>query len=388
MVAGLAVRFVGSPVLVRFPVNTDQKLQYTGTATVYTSPSTMLPLATPIKVPLSIERTIKVKSASYSQVVVDETINMTFAGTTRTEAYQYVMNRRSMQLLDSSQSFAFGKSSNTMSPAGSYRINLPMGTSSSRDYTAWAPETDSAITITPTGPAHHSLVADTQVITFRTNLDHTVAPYYLAYLQSEGLPTKLAAGTVTAELQAHGANPTQVLAAVAPHLTTTQLAALEQAFSQPVPLTYSYFQQGQISVQPSTGAIVDASSAREGVSVAPNLSGFAGAAAALAPYASLPAVQKVAAAVTAMSAPQVVMQLTYSQTTASARSVTATADHQADLMALLQWQLPLGLVVLGLVALVAAWLWPERSQAQITVLPAGAPPSHTHGGWTSLRKHA
>lgn len=388
VVLSLVVTFVVSAVLVRFPLGTNQTMTYTGTATVGVNPSTLVPLASPLQFPLTIHRTVKVVSGSYSQAVVDETIHMTFAGSTRTETYQYVMNRRSMQLLTSPRSYAFGAAANRMSPNGSYRIEFPMSTAAVT-YLAWAPETDSTATATPAGSAHRNAASGAQVLTFDTSLNHPVAPYYLAYLERGGLPVQLPSATVAAELREAGVAPSQLVQAVAPQLSAVQLSELLTDLATPASLTYSYFQQGKISVEPQTGAVIDAGSAREGVSVVAASSGLQRAVTLLAPEASMPAVKRFDALVLAMSHPQTVLSLSYAEIPASIRATAATAAHQADVMNLVQWQLPLILGVLGVVALVLAWPWrPRRTDAQILPVPTG----RTRGGelyeQPPMRRHA
>lgn len=387
-VGGLVVMLVGTPLLVRFPLNIDQKLQYEGTATVYVNPSTGLPLPSPAPFPLNVARQVKVVSGGLSNAVIDETIAITFAGSTRTETYQYVMNRRTMQLVDSPASFAFGNPADSMKPGASYRINLPLSTESNRTYTAWAPETASTVSLTPTGPAHKDANSGDKVVTFNSNLDHQVAPYYLSYLRTEGMPATLSPASVEADLAAHGANVTQVESAVDPYLSAGQKATLADTLAEPIPLTYSYFQQGQVSVEPTTGAIVDAGSSREGVSVTPDLAAMAPAEQILAPYASLPAVQKLAAAVSAVSAPQTVLQMTYAETAASSHSAAQTARHLQSRMSLVQWQIPaalFGLALLALLVLVAGSIRRSRP-GSVHPLPTAERPSGD--GRPELRKGA
>ena len=379
LIGGLGVRYVGDPTLVRFPLNVDQTLHYAGTATEFADPLTAAPLATPAVLPLTIDRRVKVVSGTYGHAVVDESIAMTFGGTTRTETYRYVMDRRTMTLESSAGSYAFGSPANPMPAAGTFRISLPLGTSSQGTYLAWAPQTASAATLTATGPAHHDARSGATVVSFNSNLDHPVAAYYAQWLRGTGAPDTLPVASAVAELTAHGADLGRLLADVGPKVTPAQLSALTAALSRPVPLSYSYFEQGRIAVEPTTGAIVDAGSSREGLSVTPDLSGAQAAEAILAPFANLPSVAAVSRALTALAAPQVVLQLTYDQTPASVRAMADTAHSQAARMALIRWQLPLLLVALGLVvAALGVWRRPRHPGA-VASLPAGgsspAPPA-------------
>lgn len=371
--AAVGVGVAGSPLLVRYPLNVDQKLSYTGTATIYLSPSTATPLASPLRVPLTVDRRVKVVHGNYSQAVVQETELITFAGATHTTTYQYAMNRRDMQLLNGSYTYAFNNPANVMSPAGSYRVNLPFGVSADA-YDAFAPETDSFASATAVGPAHHDAVSGDQVVTLNTKLNHAVAPYYQRYLQGTGIPATLSATAAGAELRAAGADPAQVLRDVAPHLTTAQVAQLTKAFSQAVPLNFGYFQSGQLQVQTKTGAVVAVQVASEGVTATPDLSALAPARAILAPFASLPSVQALARATASLSAPQTVFSMAYSQTPASVRSAAATANAQGARMNLIQWQLPIALGAAAVLLLLVALVWRPRPPAATSHVLYGSQP--------------
>ncbi len=387
VVAGVATWAVVAPALVRFPLNTNQTMQYRGTVTLGANLSNLAPLASPVTLPLQMTRSVKVVSGSFSNATVAEAVNLHFAGVTKSETYQYVMDRRSMQLLNEPGSYAFGTPAERMTPAGSYRITMPMGTSSTRSYQAWAPETNSAVTIVPTGPVHRDTLAGTDVVTFTTNLDHPVAPYYLAYLEKGGLPASLSGTIVQSVLAGQGVNITQVFQAAAGVMNPAELAALQGDLAQPATVSYSYFQNGHVAVQPQTGVIVEAGSTREGVSARISASGLAAAVSALDPLASNnPAVHAFDQAVATLSAPITVLSLSFQQTPASARSMAAVAASNARMMNLLQWQLPVLLAVLGVVAMLIGTLWrPHR--AEVVAMPVRpAAPDHEHE--VPARRHA
>lgn len=386
VVAGVATWAVVAPALVRFPLSTNQTMHYRGTVTLGANLSNLAPLASPVVLPLEVTRTVKVVSGSFGDATVAEAVKLQFAGLTKTETYQYVMDRRSMQLLNAPGSYAFGTPADRMTPAGSYRITMPMGTSSTRSYQAWAPETNSAVTIVPTGPVHRDTLAGTDVVTFTTNLDHQVAPYYLTYLEKGGLPASLSGATVQAVLAAEGVNITQVVQAAAGVMNPAELAALQGDLAQPATVSYSYFQNGHVAVQPQTGVIVEAGSAREGVSARISASGLGAAVSALDPLASNPAVHAFDQAVTTLSAPITVLSLSFQQTPASARSMAAVAAGNARMMNLLQWQLPVLLAVLGVLAVLIGTLWRPR-RAEVVALPVRpAAPEHEHE--LPARRHA
>lgn len=372
--SAVVVRYVGDPVMIRFPLNINQTAHYSGTATVSADPSTLAPLAKPMVFPLQVDRTVKVVSGSYSLAVVDETVKLRFAGTTQTDTYRYVMDRRSMQLVTSPESYALGDKTARMTPAGMFRINLELGANGTRSYKLYAPETNSASVGVPTGPAHRSAAAGVDVVRFDTTLDAPLAPYYLASIQKSGFPAQLTAAQAAAQLQAKGVNTTELVRQVTPFLSGTQLSQLQQALAQPVPLSYHYFQKGWVDVEPATGAVISSSS-REGVSAAPDLSGLHQLVTALAPLGNLSEVKALSSAYTTLSAAgqQPALTMDFTQTPASVASAAALAQDQARLMALVRWQLPLGLGVLGLLALLVAVIWRPRRPAPVTELPVAAP---------------
>ena len=68
---------VAVPVLVKYPTDLDVTPRYEGTFTLFVDPTTAAPLATPLQVPLEIERHIRSLGAESgsSRVVVEETIS-------------------------------------------------------------------------------------------------------------------------------------------------------------------------------------------------------------------------------------------------------------------------------------------------------------------------
>ena len=71
-----AFRLFAVPALVRFPLNIDETTHYTGTATTYIDQSTLLPLATPKREPVSVDRHVRVVDGSFSKAVIAETITI------------------------------------------------------------------------------------------------------------------------------------------------------------------------------------------------------------------------------------------------------------------------------------------------------------------------
>ena len=130
------------PTFVKYPTDLDVTPRYEGTFTLFVDRTTAAPLATPLRVPLEIERHIRAldKESGSSRVVVEETIRQTagdLVDTTQTNVY--VMDRRSMQNVADDRAYAFDPS-NVVDRSGAYRLNLPFDTSSDSTYTIYKNE--------------------------------------------------------------------------------------------------------------------------------------------------------------------------------------------------------------------------------------------------------
>jgi hypothetical protein len=68
---------VAVPALVKYPTDLDVRPRYEGVFTLFVDPETAAPLATPVEVPLEIERHIRAvgDESGASPVVVEETIS-------------------------------------------------------------------------------------------------------------------------------------------------------------------------------------------------------------------------------------------------------------------------------------------------------------------------
>lgn len=376
--AALGVRLVAVPVLVRFPLNVDKTAHFTGQTSTFVGEATGAPLATPTTAPLAIDRQVRVLGGSYSKANVEETVKLTFGETTSVQTYRYVLDRRTMALVNSPNSYALGSPANRMSPSGGYRLNFPMNTSATRQYQAYAPETDSSVIVRATGPAHRDARTGMKVLSIVTTLDHPVTSYYVPALEAMGMPTQLGPTAVSANLAAHGADVTKVIADIGPKLTADETVALGAVLSQSVPLTYSYFEQGEVWVDPKTGALINRFSDHEGISVKPDMRAANAVTPILEKYASLPSVQALLTAMSDMSGPQVVVDMAYQQTLASTRDLASTARSQGRQIDLLERRVPAGLLVIGLALLVLGLAWRPRRDAAVHEMPVPTPAQEQH----------
>ena len=193
------------------------------------------------------------------------------------------------------------------------------------------------------------------MIDFATKLEAPVAPYYLAHLQALGLPMQITAAQIAPQLTAAGIDVNQALADVAPQLTADESALLAAALTAAIPLNYFFVVDGTVSIEPTTGALIDVHSQQEGVAVQPDLSGVGALQPLLDKYAAIPSVKALSDGLAAMAArpPQLAQTFQYTQTPASSLSTADKARDQAHVMTIVTWWVPgamgaLGLALLGL----------------------------------------
>jgi len=356
LIAGSVIfRTVAVPALVRFPLDVDETATYTGTAYTYVDEATLLPLPAPRSEPLSLSRHVKVVDGNHDEAVVDESVEMKVGSTTTTEEYQYVMDRRAMTLVEDPRQFAFGDPAATMHGEGGYRINFALGTEASGSYLAYIPEADVTTPLMLVSGPHHHDEGDTTVIDFATKLEAPVAPYYLAHLRALGLPMEITAAQMAPQLTAAGIDVNQALADVAARLTPAEAELIAGVLTAAVPLNYFFVVDGTVSIEPTTGALIDVHSRQEGVAVQPDLSGVGTLQPLLDKYAEIPSVKALSDGLAAMAArpPQLAQTFQYTQTPASSLSTADKARDQARVMTIVTWWVPgamagLGLVLLGL----------------------------------------
>jgi Porin PorA len=349
----VAVRVVAVPALVRFPLDVNETATYTGTAFTYVDQTTLLPLPVPKQEPLTLSRHVQVVDGNHDDAVVDESVEMTVGSTTNREEYQYVMDRRAMTLVDDPRQFAFGDSTATMHGAGGYRINFALDTKASGSYLAYIPEADVTTPLMLVNGPHHHAEGDTTVIDFATKLEAPVAPYYLAHLQAMGLPMEITPAQLAPQLVAAGIDVNQALADVAARLTPAETTLLAGVLTAAVPLHYFFVVDGTVSIEPTTGALIDVHSQQEGVAVQPDLSGVATLQPLLDKYADIPSVKGLSDGLAAMAArpPQLAQTFQYTQTPQSSLATADKARDQAQVMTIITWWVPGALAGLGLVLL-------------------------------------
>jgi hypothetical protein len=364
LVASIGVRVVAAPALVRFPLNTNETAHYTGHATLFVDAKTLLPLAHPTVEPLSVSRHVDVVSGTFGKAVVDETVTTKTPSTKTVETYQYVIDRRTMKMVNDPRQYAFGKPSNVMHAAGSYRITFAMGTKLSGSYLAYIPEADALVHLAPLQGAHYHGDAHVTVVDFSSRLEKPVAPYYLAHLKAMGLPMQVTAAQLEPLLSANGIDVNRALADVGSRLNAAESRLVSSTLAKSVPLRYYFVDNGHISIEPRTGALIDVHAQEQGVAVKPDLAGASVLQPLLHKYAAIPSVKSLSdgLAVLAKRAPQTAETYVYTQTVPSSLHAASVAHKNARMMNLVETRVPLLMLVLGLLVLGMglAGLWNGR----------------------------
>lgn len=330
--AALAVvfAFVGEPALIRLPLSTDVTVHYTGTFTLFVNQQTLEPLATPTRLPMRIDRTVKVQRGGFSTAVVTERDTIRPGPLTYHQDFQYLMNRRTMAFENGPQTQMFGQAA---SPhiAGTYRVNFPLGTTASGRYPIFNTETDkSAVVTNGRGPHPLAGVTGVEVIDFRSDVKGPVSPYFRNWLVHNGFPASISPAQFEPRLTALGVNVSALLATLTPLLTPSQRSLVDGVLSSPVPLSYTYFYQGIVGVEPHTGALISVDTTAEGVRASPSLAGVDSLRPLLEQYANVPGVATLSHALgtLAAAAPQTVIEYTWVQTRASDQHMANLAVSQ------------------------------------------------------------
>jgi hypothetical protein len=370
LVVALLLEFVGLPAVIRFPLNTDQTAYYQGTFSEYVDQQTLLPLAHPLSLPLSISRSIQARSGSFSTVVVTEDDTIRPGPLTLHQDFQYVMNRRTMTMDNGQQTEMFSQKAK-VDIAGAIRVTFPFGTTRSGRYDMWSPETNTSVLLT-NGSAPRSLrgTGGPPVIEFSAALNGPPSPYYQKWLAANGFPLTISPAQLEPRLQALGVDVPTLLATLMPRLTPSQQRLVTSVLASPVKLDYRYSFTGTVDVDPTTGIMVRNDAKSEGLTVAPSLSGIDQLTPLLTEYGDIPAVATLQKAINQLAAdpPQPVVTYAYGQTPASARHMADLArsqGRQIELLSAVPWVVGgIGIIAIGagLVLIVARLRRPGAPQ--------------------------
>jgi hypothetical protein len=346
------------PALVKFPANIDTTVHYTGTFTTMVDARTMLPLASPRKLPMTVDRHVKVvKSTSSTVTVIEDVTTHVGDQAAQFQHMQYVMDRKTMRFVDSPDTVAFSQSTGIGNPAGTHRVSFPMGTRASGSYPSWTNETGKAVTLTGGSALHLHRDSGIRVIDFRWATEDAVVPAYLNWLQAQGNPTELTPTQTVSILSHNGIDITKAVSDVSGKLTPAESATLQQVLQQPVKLNYRFFSSGAVSIEPRTGAEIYAHADTEGVKVAPDLAGASQLMPLLTKYSGIPSVKAAADGLAKLAArpPQVAAQYRYAQTPVSSAALGRDTRNQLSQLNLVEFRIPWALGLLGAVFVLAGF---------------------------------
>ncbi len=353
------------PKLVKFPLNTDLQLQYTGRFVTYVDAHTGLPLAQPVSVALTVNRHIKaLGSESTSGVAaVEEQLTVIQGGTTTNETNVYALDRRAMDDVASSHAYTFAPG-NPAPVTGSFYITLPMKLGPNTPMAIWKPETATTYPLRPLAAGSQPATLDgLRVDWFSAVLKLTpVAPYERASLAARGLPMSVPPSTVETEMTAAGISVPKLEGALVPKLTATQLSAVLAVLKTPVALHYYAFGSGLVAAEPRTGTIVALKNVIDGIAVAPSTTGMQTLITVMEAHPTVKGVTQALAVLHRLAAapPQPVYEMQYTQTPAAITTMVNTANSQISQIRTVTDTLPIGAAVLGVLVLLAGFVLRRR----------------------------
>ena len=293
---GLAIAWnpIVEPLLVRYPTNVDETLEYEGTFTQYVDAASASILETPRTLPLRVSRRVAVVDSSFDEVVIGEWITLRIGDDPpMVERHQYVMDRRSMAFVDDPRSWSYAPEFR-VDRSGTHRVNLPLDTRADGRYPMWDNEAATRVWMDPR--ATRSTVAGLDVLRFRTTSEDPAFEGYLQRLEEQGLPR------------------------------TIRLPGVDRD----IPLRYRYGYEDHPAIEPTTGAPV-AIHSDEWVTAAPDPEVMA--------ELGFPAMEPVR-----------VFAASFDQTPASVAETVDEVRAQLDTIRLVRSRIPLALVVVGLLA--------------------------------------
>jgi hypothetical protein len=347
------------PRLVKFPLSTDTTLHYSGHFVTYVNAKTGATLATPTSAPLMVDRTIKaVPSASTSSVaIVDENIVLHYSGSTVKETNVYALDRRSMCNVPNTHACTFAPG-NPYPAAGSYYVTLPMNIKPGvTPLNIWKPETGTTYPLVELRTSSQpSSIDGLNVAWFSGVLPMTpVASYERTALAARGLPMSLAPSQVEEEMAADGVSVTALSAALTPVLSPAELSEVAAVLRTSVPLYYYAFGAGLVAAETRTGVIISLKNVIDGIAVAPSTTGLQTLVTVLSHHTSVKGVPAALTALRRMAAapPQPVYELQYTETPASVANMVSTAKSQLRQISIVTDDVPIALVVIGLLLVIA-----------------------------------
>jgi hypothetical protein len=165
----------------------------------------------------------------------------------------------------------------------------------------------------------------------------------------------LAPSQVEAQMATDGVSVSALSAALTPVLSPTELSEVAGVLRASVPLHYYAFGSGLVAAETRTGAIISLNNVIDGIAVAPSTTGLDTLITVLSHHSSVKGVPAALTALRSMAAapPQRVYELQYTQTPASVATMVSTAKSQLRQISIVTDDVPIALVVIGLLLIVA-----------------------------------
>jgi hypothetical protein len=366
--AALVWSLVAVPALVKYPDDLDVTPRYEGTFKVFVDPATAAPLATPQEVPLTVERHLQAveDETGASRVVVKETIRQRAGSLVdATQENQYVMDRRSMRNVPDGRAWAFTEQ-NRVDRAGSYRLQLPMGTDAGKTYEIYKNETASTYRLTPDADDPTGEIEGLDVQNYLASGEEMpLAPHYLAGLRRlVPPPEEMTVDQLKAQMAAAGVDLDKILPGVLAVLSPEDRATVQEALSASIPLRYVSSFDGRVAVEPDTGTEVNIYRISETIAAKPMLDNLAPLQQLLVKYQAEPAVQAAGPALEALASTPLrpLFQFEYAQTDESVSDIAAEAKSMRDQISLAERWIALGLAALGVVVLALGLVLGKRAR--------------------------
>jgi hypothetical protein len=381
------------PRVVKLTDNIDPTDTYTGTFTTYLDAATGATLATPIEVPLTIDRhVVSVPGGTSADVaLLHETATAHMGDRTVVQENVYAVNRRTMQNVADPRAWTFTPG-NVIDRTGTYYVTLPMDLASSGEQLKiWKPEAGTSYDLVSTTPATGT-AGGADVVNLKGNIPTPLpaASYEVASLQAQGLPMELTPAQAAAKLAASGVDAAALTPVLAASLTADELQTVANALAAPVPLHYYVYGSGLVGAEPTTGGLVALSNIVDGVAVAPDTTSMSASLAVLSKHTDVPAIASLVTTLQATIAapPQPVYAMQYTQTPASVSEAGSYASSQADRVTLATTTIPRGLFGLGTASLLGAGWLVFRARRRATGTPEDVAPVIEHPAATAARHAA
>ena len=347
------------PQLVKLPDNINRTDRYSGTFVTFIDQASGATLATPLVVPLTIDRhVVTVGGATTAHVsLLHETITAHMGDKTVVQQNVYAVNRRTMQNVADPRAWTFTPG-NVLDRTGTYYLTLAMGTHPSGvNVKVWKPEAGASYPLSSTTPAK-GVESGTHVVNLQGHIPTPLPapPYEVTALKAQGLPTQLSPAQSAARLAAAGVNTAALLPVLARTLTAQEMAAVSAAVTAPVGLHYFVYGHGLLAAEPTTGGLVKLSNIVDGISVQPDTSAISSALAVLTGHQDVPAIASLVKTLqqTVAAPPQPVYELRYTQTPASVAIDAGYTHTQAGRITLATVTLPRVLLAVSILSLLAA----------------------------------